>query len=108
MNFRNSSFYVQRQINRVFRSYKYYAKAYVDDIVIFSKIKHEHIAHLKSIFNILIENNIIVNSFKVYIEISSITLLEQRVTFLRLSTDEKKLKVILNLIFFQTFEELDI
>ena len=64
--------------------------------------------HLKKIFNISIENNIVVNSQKVFIEFSSVTLLKQRVTLLKLSIEAEKIKVIFDLTFFQNFNELDI
>ena len=47
MNFKNSLFYVQRQTDKLFRSFKTFIKAYVNDIIIFSKILHEHIEHLR-------------------------------------------------------------
>ena len=108
MRFRNSFFYVKKQINRVFRSYKDFLKTYIDDIVIFFRIEQKHIDHLQKIFNVLTDNNIVVNSLKTYIEFSSITLLRQRVTFLNLSTNAEKLKAISNLIFSRTFEEFEI
>ena len=108
MRFRNSSSYVQKQINRVFRSYKDFSRAYIDDIVIFFRTEQEHIDHLQKIFNVLTDNNIVVNSLKTYIEFSSITLLRQRVTFLNLSTNAEKLKAISNLTFSRTLEKLEI
>ena len=108
MRFRNSFFYVQRQINRVLRLYKNFSRTYIDDIMIFFKIEQKHIDHLQKIFNVLTDNNIIVNSLKTYIEFFSIILLSQRVTSLNLSTNAEKLRAILNLIFSRTLEELEI
>ena len=108
MRFRNLSFYVQRQINRVLRSYKDFSKAYIDDIVIFFKTEQKHIDHLQKIFNVLTDNNIVVNSFKTCFEFSSITLLRQRVTFLDLSTNAERLRIISNLTFSRTLEKLEI
>ena len=108
MRFRNSVFYVQRQINRVFRSYKDFSKAYIDDIVIFFRTEQKHTDHLQKIFNVLTDNNIIVNSLKTYIEFFSITLLKQRVTFLNLSTNAEKLRAISSLTFSRTLEKFEI
>ena len=105
---RNSLFYVQKQIDRVLRSYKNYFKAYINDMIVFSKTKQNHMTHLRKIFNILIENNIIVNSLKAFIEFSFVTLLKQRMTSLKLSIEAEKIKVISSLFFFRTFDELNI
>ena len=108
MRFKNSSFYVQRQIDRVLRSYKDYFRAYINDIVVFSKTKQNHMTHLRKIFSILTENNIIVNSLKAFIEFSFVTLLEQRMTSLKLSIEAEKMKVISSLSFSRIFDELNI
>jgi hypothetical protein len=42
--------YVQRMMNAVFRFYKDYARCYIDDIVIFSKIFLNYIEHIDTIF----------------------------------------------------------
>ena len=108
MKFRNSFFYVQRQINRDFRAYQQYARVYIDDIVIFSKTQSEHIVHLRNIFRILSTNNIVINLKKIYIDYSSITLLKEQVIFLDLFTDVQKMKTIANLDFLKTLEQLKI
>ena len=45
MSYRNSFSYVQRQIDRVLRSYKQFVKIYINDIVIFSKLLQKHFDH---------------------------------------------------------------
>jgi hypothetical protein len=50
MGFKNSVSYVQRQIDRVLHPYRDFARAYIDDVVIFSKTLDEHIAHLRQVF----------------------------------------------------------
>ena len=45
MRYRNSSVYVQRQIDRILRSF-HFARVYVNDIVVYSKIMNEHLKHL--------------------------------------------------------------
>ena len=106
MNFRNSPSYVQRQIDRVLRSYKHCSRAYVDDIVIFSKFKEDHLTHLRDVFDILAKNNIAINSKKAFIDYSSVILLEQRVTSLRLSINQQKVKAIASLNFLKTLDQL--
>ena len=46
MSFRNSLVYVQRQINRIFREFRFFVKIYVNDIVIFNHNLEKHLRHL--------------------------------------------------------------
>ena len=50
MNFKNSSSYVQRQIDQMLRSYREFSRVYMNDIIMFSKILKKHIVHFKQIF----------------------------------------------------------
>ena len=107
MNYKNSSAYVQRQINRLLRSYRLFAKAYVNDIVIHSSILQEHFAHLKLIFDMLNDNNIFIKSKKAFINYLIVHLLNQKVDFLELVIVEKKLKTTSRLSFFITLQLLE-
>ena len=106
MNYKNSLAYVQRQINQLLRQQKRFAKIYVNDIVVFFKIKKKHERHLREIFEILTENNISIKSIKIFIDYPSISLLNQKVNFFDLTTTKKKLNVIIKLRFFRTFRQL--
>lgn len=108
MRFRNFSIYVQRQIDRIFRSNQIIAKAYVDDIIIFSKTLQKHLTHLQKMFDILKFNNISIKLFKSFIDYSSITLFEQHVNSFDLVTDKQKLKTIINLTFSKTLRQFEI
>ncbi len=57
-------------------------------------------------FFILIANEIFVNSKKVFLKYEFVQLLDQRIDFLELSTDEKKLKAIFKLKFLRTLKQL--
>lgn len=87
IKFRNKFFYVQRQIDRVLRTYQQYARVYVDDIVTFFKTNNEHIMYLRNIFKILSTNNIVINSKKAYIDYSSVILLEEQIISFDLFTN---------------------
>ena len=50
INFKNSSFYVQRQTDQMLRLYREFFRVYMNDIIIFSKILKEHIVHFRQIF----------------------------------------------------------
>ena len=92
ISFRNSSTYVQKQINRILRFNQTFAKIYIDDIVIFSKTLNDYLMHLRDVFEIFKINNILIKSFKSFIEYSSITLLKKHVNSFDLITDEQKFK----------------
>ena len=107
MNFKNSSFYVQRQTDKLFRSCKTFVKAYVDDIIIFSKILHEHIKHLRQIFQLFIEKRISLTFNKSFIDYSFIQLLNQRVDSLNLTTSKKKIAIIATFKFLKSLNNLN-
>lgn len=50
MGFKNSPAYVQKRIDIILRPFREFARAYIDDFVIFSISFKEHIAHLHLIF----------------------------------------------------------
>ena len=101
MKYRNSSAYVQKQIDKILRYYQQFAKTYVNNIVIFSKTLQKHVTHLRQIFKVLIQNNISINSFKNFWNVFFVSFLKQHVTLLKPSTDEQKLQTIINLIFYK-------
>ena len=105
MRYRNSSVYVQKQIDRILRSF-HFARVYVNDIVIFSKIMNEHLEHLQDVFRILKKNNTSINSKKAFLDYSSVTLFDQHVTSFELFTDESKLQIISNLKFSSILSQL--
>ena len=108
MKYKNSLVYVQRQIDRLFRSYRHYVKTYVDDIVIYFKTLDEHKIHLRSIFDMFKINNISIKSKKIFIDYFTVHLLKQKMNFLELTTTEKKLKTISRLSYSKTLQSLKI
>ena len=107
MNYRNSLVYVQRQIDRILRFCRHFARAYIDDIVIFFKFLKKHISHLKCIFKFMTRNNISVNFRKTFLKFSFVTLLKQHVNFLSLSTNKKKIKAVTTLTFSKTLSDFE-
>ena len=67
MGFKNSSIYVQRQIDKLLRDFRSFAKAYIDDIVIFSNTLKEHLNHLQQVFALFEKYNIAIKSFKIFL-----------------------------------------
>jgi hypothetical protein len=105
MRYKNSSAYVQRQVDRLFRDL-IFVKIFIDDIIIFFKDLASHLTHLRKMFFILITNEIFVNSKKVFLRYEFVQLLDQRIDSLELSTDEEKLKAIFKLKFSRTLKQL--
>ncbi len=52
MKFKNSSSYVQRQIDRLLWSHRRYARAHMNNIVIFSRTLKNHLKHLHVVFRL--------------------------------------------------------
>ena len=107
MRYKNSSVYVQRQIDRILKFCRIFARAYIDDVVIFSKTLNEHLSNLRSIFDLLKRNNIFINSVKTFLKYSFVNLLSQHVNSLDLSTNKKKIKTISNFVFSKTLSDLE-
>ena len=107
MRYKNSFAYVQRQIDRFLRFYKF-VKIYVDDIVIYFKILKKHFFYFREIFDILTTNNIFIKLEKTFVEYFTMYLLNQKIDFLELTTIGKKLKIISKLKYSQIFQILKI
>ena len=99
MRFKNSSVYVQRQIDRLLRQHKNYARVYVNDIVVFFRIKKKHEKHLRVVFSMLKKNNISIKLIKTFIDYLSVSLLNQKINSLDLAIVIEKLKTIVKLRF---------
>ena len=107
MRFRNSPTYVQRQINTILRDFRDFARAYVNDIVVFSKTLEKHIEHLIKIFELFRKMNIVLKFSKIYLEYPTVALLDQKIDSFELIIVEKKLKVISKLRFLATLKQLE-
>ena len=107
MGYKNSPAYVQRQIDRILRPYRAFARAYVDDIVIFSKTFQEHQDHLRAVFSTLRDNNVSIKPTKAFLGYPSVRLLGKKVDSLGLATTEDKLAAIAKLKFPRTLRQLE-
>ena len=68
MKFKNSFVYVQRQTDLFLKNMRKFAKIFIDDIIIFSRIRKKHLKHLKTIFERLFFYNVIFNSAKIFLD----------------------------------------
>ena len=108
MKYKNSSIYVQWQVDRLLRSYRNYAKVYVNDIVIHFEILKKHFRHFRKIFNVFTINNIFIKSKKTFIDYFTMHLLKQKIDFLDLIIAKKKFKIIFRLFFSISLQLLEI
>ena len=106
MNYKNFSTYMQRQINRILRKHRNYVKIYINDIIIFSKTLKKHRQHLIKIFDTLNVNNIIIKSQKIFINYSTVQLLNQKIDSFDLVIAKDKLKTIVKLRFSKNLQQL--
>ena len=107
MGYRNSPSYAQRTIDRILRKHRRYARAYIDDIVIFSTTLEEHLAHLRAVFTTLLEFDVCLSPRKSFLGYPSVQLLGQRVDALGMATDDDKLEAIAKLAFPKTLRQLE-
>lgn len=105
MGWKNSPAYVQREMDGIFREYPY-AKAYIDDVMIFSNSLKEHLNHFSTIFSLFQKWGITLKAVKTYLDYLSISLLGQKVDSFELATSADKLKAITELPFSRTLKDL--
>ena len=108
MGYKGSPPYVQRQTDKLLRPYKDFAKAYVDDMVVYSKTLEEHLNHLHQIFSLYRERRVSLSPAKSFLGYPSVVLLGQRVDSLGLSTSEEKIAAISALQFPYSLRDLEI
>lgn len=75
MGFRNSPAFAQRFMDQRLTRHDKYAKAYIDDIVIFSDTEKDHLRHLEAIFRMCAETRLALAPKKSFLGYSSIRLL---------------------------------
>ena len=103
MKYKNNFVYVQRQIDRLLRKYRCYARVYVNDIIIFFKTIEKHAIHLRVIFEMFQVNNIFIKFIKTFFDYFSVALFERKMNFFDLSTSIDKLKIIVKIQFSKNF-----
>ena len=107
IRYRNFSTYVQRRIDVMLRSHRAFARAYVNDVMIFFNFLKEHLRHLNKIFKLFQHMNVAVKTSKIYLEYSFITLLNQKMNNLEFITTKNKLATIRDLQFSRTLKYLE-
>ena len=107
MNYKDSSSYIQRQIDVMFRSFKDFIKVYVDNIIIYSRILIEHVIYSNKIFDLFRDKRVSLAFIKFYLKYSSIILLNQKMNLLNMFISAKKIAVIIALRFSNNLKKID-
>ena len=96
-------------IDRILRLHQGFSRAYVDDIVIYTKSKFlaEHLIHLDKVFKSLAEKGICLSPKKSFLGYPAVQLLGQCVNALGLATAKDKLAAIVNIKFPRTLSALE-
>lgn len=94
MGHTNSVQYVQWRIDLLLKDCRSFARAYIDDVVVFSKILEEHKAHLHTVLSIFKRARICMNPTKSYIGFPSVRLLGQVVSAFGMTTAPEKTEAI--------------
>ncbi|KAG5810041.1 hypothetical protein H9Q74_014111 [Fusarium xylarioides] len=90
MGFCNSPAYAQRYMDRLLRPYRSFCRAFIDDIVIFSKSAAEHARHMDTLFGLFVSKNLSISPTKSWIGYPSAQVLGFRVDALGLSTTAER------------------
>ncbi|KZZ93079.1 Ribonuclease H-like protein [Ascosphaera apis ARSEF 7405] len=107
MGFKNSVAHVQRQIDHELRPHADYARAYVDDTVVFSNTFEDHCRHINDVLATFQRLRASLNPAKSYVGFPSISLLGKKVDGFGLSTPEDKVAALLALTFPKNVKELE-
>ena len=99
MKYKNFSTYVQKQIDRLLKRFRRFARIYVDDIIIFFKTFEKHKQHLRFVFVMFQINNIFIKLNKIFLKYFFVALLNQKVNFFDLFINVEKLKIIVKIRF---------
>ena len=103
----NSIAYVQRQIDKVLRTIRDFAHAYIDDIITGAEDFQQHVAHLQRLFQLLSEYNIAIAPTKTFLNYPNINVLGQKVDSFGMATAEDKLKAISEIAYPTTLGDLE-
>jgi hypothetical protein len=99
IGFKNSPAYIQRFIDRVLKPYSTFYRAFIDDIVIYSKSATDHRRHLNTIFDFFKAKKISISPSKSFLAYPSVELLGFRVDGLGLTTTGERVEAFKSLEF---------
>jgi len=107
MGFKNSVSHVQRCGDIMLQDMVGFAKAYIDDFVIFSKTLEEHAQHLERFFCRISEMGISLAPNKAFIGYPTVKLLGQRVDAFGVASTEERIEALRNLRFPRNAKDME-
>ena len=90
----------------MFKSFKKFACAYVNDVVVFFNSLKKHFRHLTQIFKLFEKINVIIKVNKTFLKYSTVALFNQKVNNLNIMIINEKLAAIQNLRFLISLKHL--
>ena len=94
MGFMGSPAYTQQQIDRILWEFREFARVYIDNVAVFSKMLQDHLTHLRKVFSLFKEKCITLKGSKSFLGYLSTTLLGQKINGFGLSMAIEKLAAI--------------
>ena len=107
MGYKGSPIYTQRIMDRKLSPFRAFCRAFIDDVIIFSKTLEEHVQHLHQIFSLFTELNIALNPKKSCVGFPSITLLGQHVDSFGMLTTAEKIAALVKIVMLTNLKALD-
>jgi hypothetical protein len=107
MGFKNSPAHVQRFMDEKLRRYKTFARAFIDDMVVFSRTAQEHLTHLRQILTLFKQIGLSLSPKKSFMAYPSVQLLGHMVDGLGMSTTKERVAAMANLQFPSTLRDLE-
>ncbi len=89
------------------RPYRYFARYYIDNVVIFSKTAEEYFEYLRIIFDLFARLKITLEPKKLFLGYLSVTLLGQKVDRFGLTTTKKRVTAIRDIRFPEILDTLE-
>ncbi len=108
MGYKGSPSYVQRMMDSILRSYKSFARCYIDDIIIFSKTFEKYVKYLDITLGLFDRLGITIKKIKIFLGYPSIILLGQRINGFDIAISEERTAAIRNLVFLKMLKDLEI
>ena len=91
----------------MFRPFKHFAKIYIDDIIIFSKIINEHVFHFKQFF-LFRQRRVNLSLTRIFVYYPSVRILKQRIDALNMTTFENEIEAISAIKFSENLRDFEI
>ena len=85
---------MQQQTDKILQKHHAYAKTYINNIIIFFKTFAEHFKHLQQVFITFQNHRVILEPKKSFLGYPSVSLLNQQVNSLSMSTSAEKIRAI--------------